>query len=121
MFRTARPEKVKVLQERYSGKVEVFNISDLAIGDYTQALEGKGTNQRINRLFNLAVSSMLFLGVGAVIHVASPLLGKEAPDIMIHVIKSNLHCLNSIVQWILYSRMLSMEQSIFSIRLQLPV
>lgn len=78
-LRTARPEKVTLLQERYDEKVEVFGISDLATGDYSEALKG----MRI-ALYSPAFYNG-FQGVNAVIHVASPLPLTESPEMMINV------------------------------------
>ena len=40
-FRTARPSKVEDVRARYKGTVQVFAVTDLADGDYSEAMKGE--------------------------------------------------------------------------------
>jgi hypothetical protein len=80
-YSAARGPKVTLLKERYAqygNQFEAVAVSNIAIDQFPEALKG----------------------VDAIIHTASPLAGKEEPEVLLHVSQSRLPGILLATDWL---------------------
>lgn len=77
--RTARGVKLELLREKFGANpnFEVVEIRDIATDDFTGALEGRALCLLSRRDQH---THFVYLGVSAVVHLASPLAGRQSPE-----------------------------------------
>ena len=80
--RTARGRRLTVLRDMFSSyqQFEAVEVQDITADDLSHALAGKS-----RAIWKMDSSSYRGAGVGAVVHVASPLYGRAAPEETIKV------------------------------------
>ena len=92
---TARGAKLELLREHFKSipQFEAVQIDDIVAGDFTAALKGESLSTFPAGWFSKLYPS----GVSAVIHLASPLAGRETPEAGLNVCSSPSLCIHAMI------------------------